>query len=236
MEDHESHYDEIFKEIDSKKLPLRYFCEGEIGLKYKLPKYINYFLKEYSKYKDLTILELGAGDAYGSKIIRKILKPKRYVVSEINEREVENFKQDSFEAYVVDATDLSRFEDGSFDLVFCFDVMHHVDDPRKMAREMLRVTKKHFFLIEANGICLVRKFLELTPSNRKRGEKSYLPSTYKSFFSPIKKIKTKPFSFAFSATPHFLIKPTIAFSEFIERVPFFRWQCSSLLICGKKNE
>lgn len=53
--------------------------------------------------------------------------------------------------YHMDVTDL-KFEDSSFDLIFCISVMHYVEDDEKGFREMHRVLKPGGELIFASGI------------------------------------------------------------------------------------
>ena len=48
-----------------------------------------------------------------------------------------------------DATHLD-FEDGSFDVVSAFGVLHHVEDPSVVLAEMLRVAKVGIFVSDAN--------------------------------------------------------------------------------------
>lgn len=55
---------------------------------------------------------------------------------------------------VVDGTDLSRYEDNSFDVVFSNSVIEHVKDREKMASEMLRVGKSVFLQTPSN-LCLI---------------------------------------------------------------------------------
>ena len=43
------------------------------------------------------------------------------------------------------------FHDGEFDLVCAFAVLHHVPDPRRAVREMLRVARKAVFISDANN-------------------------------------------------------------------------------------
>jgi len=229
-------YDEIYSRGGDK--PCRYFWEGRIGLDYKLPKYLGYLFSLYSGCKSLSVLELGAGDGYHSKIVKRRLCPEKYVATDISAEGVGKMRFKGLDARLADATDLSVFEDNSFDLVFCLDVMHHVERPWRMAQEMLRVTRKHFFLCEANGICIPRKLLELTPRNRSVGEKSYTPHSYASFFSgsSLGWIKIKPFNFAFAFTPDFMYGAAVRLSEALEKVPALRWQGSSLLIYGQKRQ
>ncbi|MBS1266142.1 MAG: hypothetical protein MAG795_00107 [Candidatus Woesearchaeota archaeon] len=127
------------------------------------------------------------------------------------------------------------FENDSFDLAFAVDVMHHVTDPKKMAQEMVRVSKKYVFLIEANGVCVLRRILEKVSQKYKNaGENSYLPWKYKSFFKPIT-VSVKPFLFAVPFTPGFLIKPMGIMSDILENIPLVRWQGSGVIIFGEKN-
>ena len=54
----------------------------------------------------------------------------------------ENFKQ-RVDYQVCDATDLNRFSDGSFDVVYSFGVLEHVSDPKKFLEGSHRVLKTH---------------------------------------------------------------------------------------------
>lgn len=49
----------------------------------------------------------------------------------------------------MDATQL-KFEDDSFDLVFCSQLLHHINNPMDVIREMRRVSKKYVVIIEPN--------------------------------------------------------------------------------------
>jgi hypothetical protein len=115
--------------------------------------------------------------------------------------------------------------------------MHHVPNPRRMAREMLRVSRKHVFLIEANGLSILRKLAELSPRYMRDGEKSYTPWRYRSFFqSGISEVvQVKPFLFMIPFTPSFLINTNIIFSEFLQKVPILKWQCTGVMIYVQKR-
>lgn len=43
------------------------------------------------------------------------------------------------------------FDDGSFDLVCAFGVFHHLDNPTKAVREMMRISKKSLFISDSNN-------------------------------------------------------------------------------------
>lgn len=209
--------------------------EGEISLRYKVPKYASLFADYFKKDENLTILELGAGEGYLTKLITEKLNCKKYVATEISDEGVKRLKEKGIEAFKMDAEKL-EFADNSFDVVCCFDVMHHVYNPYKMASEMIRVTKKNIFLIEANGLCLIRKLLEKTPRYKMVHELSYTPKQYTSFFthSAVRKIYIKPFLAIFPFTPLILTKPAVWISEIMGRLPILKWQCSSLLISIEK--
>lgn len=228
-------YEKIYSEEGSFKEK----WDGKIATEYKVPKYIRIFWKAYRNEKPMNVLELGAGNGEVSELILAQCSKfiKSYTVTEISKAGVKRLKQKGFKVHQVDAIDLSRFKDNSFDLVFCIDVMHHVNNPRKMALEMLRVTRKHVFLIEANGICLLRKLMEFTSKYRMAGENSYPPWTYNSFFksSRLKNFSIRPFLFMVPFTPNFLIKVVILMSETLERIPLFKWQGSGVVICAEKK-
>jgi|TARA_B100001971_G_C18251994_1_gene579010 SAM-dependent methyltransferase len=225
-----SSYDKLYQKDN-----FRLSWEGEISLKYKIPKYVSLFLNQFKNLENLEILELGAGDGSITELIMKQLKYKRYIATEISEEGVKKLKNKNIDASMMDAMDL-KFKDNSFDIVCSFDTMHHVDNPVKMAREMLRVTRKYFFLIEANGICILRKVYERLPKYKETGERSYTPKKYMNFFKSkqLKKISIKPFLYMVPFTPSPLIKLMIKLSETLEQVPILRWQGSSVLIYGEK--
>jgi len=222
-------YDKLFKKDNT----FREEWEGRIGVEYRVPKEVGYLIDFLKGKNNLTILELGAGDGYTSEIIIKALKPKQYIATEFSKEGVKKIKKKGIKAIQMDAAKLA-FKNNSFDVVCAFNTMHHVDDPKQMAQEMMRVTKKYFILCEANGLSIPRKLLEFTKKNREAGEKSYTPKKYKSFFKNCKWINATPFMFAFTFTPDFLFNLAIIFSETLEKITFFRWQGSSLFIRGEK--
>jgi len=216
--------------------------DGRIATEYKVPKYIRTFLSTFRGKAPMDVLELGAGNGEVSELIRRENPRfiKSYVATELSREGVKKLREKGFKAFEVDAQDLSRFPDNSFDLVFCIDTMHHVSEPRKMAQEMLRVSRKYVFLIEANGICALRKLLEHTSRKYKEaGENSYAPWRYKSFFTSgrhrARRFLIWPFLFSVPFTPSALIKPNILLSELLERVPLLRWQGSGVVMVMEKS-
>lgn len=222
-------YDKLYQEDNFHRI-----WEGEISLRYKVPKYASLFA-DYFRDQNPTILELGAGEGYLTKLIMGKLEYKKYVATEISDEGVKRLKEKDIEALQMNAEKLD-FADDSFDIVCCFDAMHHVYNPRKMAAEMIRVAKKNVFLIEANGLCLIRKLLEKTRRYKMVHELSYTPKQYASFFThpEIKNICIKPFLAVFPFTPPIMTKPAMWISEIMERLPLLKWQCSSVLISAEK--
>lgn len=211
---------------------------GELSGIYNVPKYAGIFFECFRNDKNLEVLELGAGKG---QITEAVLNKnsgiiKNYTATEITDAGVTELSKLGIRVKKIDAEQI-LFDDNSFDLVCCFDVMHHVSDCRKMAREMSRVARKYVFLIEANGLCVIRKLMELTPGYRIFNESSYTPWRYKSFFpqEEFEEFRIKPFLFTPPHIPRSLYKFVIGFNEVLEKTPILRFQCSSLAILGRKK-
>lgn len=210
---------------------------GKLTLKYNIPKYYDLFTKPFLYKKNLSFLEVGAG---GGEVTQYILKKKpsflrSLVVTELIKTGVLLLRKRGITARQMNTEHLT-YNDNSFDVVCAFDVMHHVQNPEKMAYEMTRVAKKYVFLIEANGLSVIRKLLERTRWYKKLGEHSYFPWQYTSFFDQKKfsSFTIKPFLFSPPGVPDIFITPVITCSELLERIPLLRWQCSGVVMVGKK--
>lgn len=205
---------------------------GEITYKYIIPKYFFCISKFITDKKKITILELGAGDGEITDYIRKKKSNWMIVPTEFTTSGVEKLRKKGYlYSKVVDAQKVP-YKKNSFDYVVCFDVMHHVKNPIKMAYEMNRVSKKGIFLIEANKSSLIRRALETTEIYKKAGEKSYYPDEYRSFFNfqKVRHIKISPFQFIPPKVLNFNTSLTILISELISKIPLLKWQCSGLAI------
>lgn len=51
--------------------------------------------------------------------------------------------------FQMDAADL-KIADGTFDIVFCHGLLHHVENPERIVSEMKRVSKKYVVMLEPN--------------------------------------------------------------------------------------
>ena len=207
---------------------------GDLSADYVMPRYVELFEKYLARPGTFSFLELGGGTGEMAERIRDKHFPfiARYVVSENFPEGVEWLKQKGLDAVQADAEALP-FEEAAFDVVLCFDVMHHVDRPRQMGREMLRTGKGRLFLTESNGLSLGRKLMELTPAHRKAGERSYTPGQYRSFFEHpgfrILHFEIHPFVFPLYL-PRFFSKAVKVFNQLIEPMPVLNWQCSNVYI------
>ena len=223
-------YENIYGSSDS----FRRQWEGEISIRYKLPKYTEIFAKEFiEREKPTSILEIGAGDGEMTERVVEACKGRMslYVSSEISSAGAAKISRRGIKVFQASALDIPA-KAGSFDACVAFDVMHHVRAPAKMAAEMVRVARRFVFLIEPNRMALGRRLLEKTGKYKSVGEHSYFPAEYRDFFmaAGAKNVMMKPFLFIVPKTPKVLIPLAKLVSEAMERIPLMRWQCSSLAI------
>ena len=208
---------------------------GDINDVFVVPRYVRLFFDTFGNMRNKNYFEIGSGNGDLSKAILANNHGEigRYVTSEHFPEGVAWLEEQGLEAVLADAMQLSE-DDQVYDAVVEFDVMHHVERPRDMAHEMMRIGRGHCLLVESNGLSIVRKLKELTPGHRASGERSYTPWKYRSFFEGhpgyrITKFVIFPFLFPFKCPTWFL--PTLAaFNHLIEKIPIARWQCSSVAI------
>jgi SAM-dependent methyltransferase len=209
---------------------------GDLSAQYAIPRYVRLFLDTFSEFEHGRFLELGAGNGEVPLQIQQLNPPcvGRYLVTELFREGTRWLAQQGLSACAADAQRIP-FADDAFDAVISFDVLHHVSDPYRMAREMVRASRGRLLLVESNGLSLGRKLMELTPGHRRAGERSYTPRQYRSFFAAAARRLTRfeihPFLFPFpGGVPPALLGALIYFNEKIEKAPFFRWQCSNVFM------
>lgn len=221
----------------------RYANEGDIGIFYRLPKFVQMFQRYFSSIQNLEILEVGGGlgEMYENLAAAFQGETFHYTITEYSVNAVRALQKKyagnpSVSMIQADAQNLA-FEDNAFDLVLAFDVMHHVENPRKMARELMRVSKRHVFMCEACGLSLLRKTVEKTRACREKGERSYTPGQMREFFRGCRSVEIIPFYFF--VPPKIRKKfmwPFIAVSEIGQRIPGLRWQSQSMSVSVSLEE
>ncbi len=208
---------------------------GEISDAFIIPRYVRFFYETFGQERGLDFCEIGAGNGDMS-LALLAANPgtiRRYVASEVFPEGVAWLRKRGLEAVQADAEALP-WGDGEFDVAVEFDVMHHVQHPRRMAREMMRVARGRCLLVESNGLSVFRRLRELTPGHRAAGERSYTPWTWRSFFVghpgyELTSFWIAPFLFPFKC-PRWFLPTLVRFNQLVEHVPGFRWQCSSVMI------
>jgi hypothetical protein len=208
---------------------------GDISDAWIIPRYVRYFYDNFGQETGKDFCEIGAGNGDMSRAILAANRGtiRRWVASEVFPEGVDWLRKQGLEAVQANAEALP-WADGEFDAAIEFDVMHHVQHPRNMAREMMRVARGRCLMVESNGLSVFRKLRELTPGHRAAGERSYTPWTWRSFFVghpgyELVSFEVAPFLFPFKC-PRWLLPLLVRFNHLIERVPLARWQCSSVMI------
>lgn len=226
---------ENWAEIHDTESSWRKKIVGEISDIFIVPRYVRFFYGHFADEKRASFFEIGSGNGDMTRAILSANKGQigTYVVSEYFAEGVQWLKRIGLDAIQADAERLP-LADASFDVTVEFDVMHHVSDPRAMAREMMRVARGRCLLTESNGLSVFRKLKELTPGHRAAGEKSFTPGRWRSFFEGhsgyrLTKFEIFPFLFPFKV-PRVLLPPLVWWNRVVEKIPLFRWQCSSVAI------
>jgi 2-polyprenyl-3-methyl-5-hydroxy-6-metoxy-1,4-benzoquinol methylase len=127
------------------------------------------FWKTFKGEKKITILDLGGTEEFWKD--KKLIHDKRVTITLLN-LEKSPVTTNSLINIAGDATDLSAFDDQSFDLVFSNSVIEHLytyENQKNMASEIRRVGKKYFvqtpnkyFFIEPHYALPLVQFLPRT--------------------------------------------------------------------------
>jgi ubiquinone/menaquinone biosynthesis C-methylase UbiE len=121
---------------------------GLIQERIEFPRLRKHFTLDLNK----KILEIGCGSGWGAKLINSSYTPSEYVGIDLDERMISIARQknpDPNMSFVVGNAAALPFQDGSFDAVFDFGIIHHIADWKSCIKEVFRVLKEGgLFVIE----------------------------------------------------------------------------------------
>jgi len=134
---HQKHY------WERETLVRRRHPEHPVIAAYILPK-INMLRRYVNLTQQTRLLDVGCGNGFFTFYFDKICDVHGVDYSE-KMLEMNPVKNTS----IMDASDL-KFEDNSFDVVFCHALLHHVESIVKVIQEMRRVSRKYVIILEPN--------------------------------------------------------------------------------------
>lgn len=100
-----------------------------------------------------SILDIGAGTGRTIEFIKEYHPDIKIIgIEPVQELREQGYAKGILREILIDGDGNSLpFENGSFDLVCEFAVLHHVANPEKVVSEMLRVSKKGIFISDSNN-------------------------------------------------------------------------------------
>lgn len=112
------------------------------------------------------ILEIGAGPGiYSNFYAKQGYKVDAVELLDVNYKKLKSIESQDLKAHKANATDLSQFEDNTFDITLCLGPMYHLfseEEQKKAIEEAIRVTKpcgKIFFAYITNEAVIINYFL-----------------------------------------------------------------------------
>ena len=91
-----------------------------------------------------TYLDIGSGDG-----VSVLYLPENLKVC-VSDYAINRLEKNRFSAKVVCDCNMLPFKDNSFDVVSCWEVLHHNPDIQKVIAEMKRISKKYIYIFEPN--------------------------------------------------------------------------------------
>ena len=148
---------------------------------------IREILKYVGKNKKNKLLDVGCGNGFFTKPFSKIFNAKGVDFSKrmVSLNPVKNCE-------IQDAQNLNE-KDSTFDIVFCSNLLHHLDEPEKAVKEMKRVSKKYIVLSEPNRnnpLMFLFSFIKKEERGALKFTKGYLEELCKSQRLKIVKSRT----------------------------------------------
>lgn len=91
-----------------------------------------------------TYLDMGSGDGVSALYLPESLKVC------VSDYAINRLEKNRFPTKVVCDCNVLPFKDNSFDVVSCWEVLHHNPDIQKIIAEMKRISKKYIYVFEPN--------------------------------------------------------------------------------------
>lgn len=193
----------------------------------------------------LTILDVGCGDGTFTLELLERVSPAKIVGFDIAQKAIEKAKlkitketYGKLEFKVCSVNQVENFFYGSsYDLVIVRGVVHHLENPEELIRQLSGFIP-NILILEPNGYNPILKIIERTsPYHISHQEKSYAPQFINRMFEGYGyRIRFHKF---FGIVPYFC-KPYIAralkiVGPVVEKIPFFkRFLCGTYIVLFKK--
>jgi SAM-dependent methyltransferase len=135
---------------------------------------IDYVKRHIDLTRVRSAFDVGCGDGFATYYFSESIP--RVDGGDISELMLEHNPIDRRSLKVIDAEDLD-LPDGAYDLVYLWEVLHHLKDPARAVREMGRVSKRYVVIFEPNRANVLQfLFGLLNPQERGtlRSSKAYL--------------------------------------------------------------
>jgi SAM-dependent methyltransferase len=121
--------------------PIRYPLTVGMGGQERIHRFRYHFARGYVEPED-TVLDIGCGLGYGSKILSKVAK--KVIGFDLDERYVESAKglcRENDEFFQADALSLKEYP--KCDVSVAMEILEHTFEPYEVARKMMEATKKY---------------------------------------------------------------------------------------------
>ncbi len=182
------------------------------------------YMKKFVDFDSIqSALDVGCGTGFSSAHFPKTIKITGLDFS------MRNLRINPLQAKIQGSGYILPFSSNSFDLVYTWDFLHHLEDPEKAVEEMARVTKKYLVLFEPNRNNPIMFLYGLENKN----ERCLLPFNKKKLLGFLDKIgfnliSCEEVGWVFAgATPLFSL-------GIYKRLPFvYKFGISNVLICEK---
>ncbi len=107
-------------------------------------KYVNSVILNKGEKEKLSLLDIGCGNGFFTYYLKNFYHTVSLDFSE------QMLKQNNCKFKICASADKLPFHDNYFDITFCSNLMHHLDNPENAIREMKRVSRKYIILSEPN--------------------------------------------------------------------------------------